>query len=80
VPSLQAFGPFGKHEGKAVARLAALYGCRATLQGSKSHRKLVMVRGVWLQLEEWLQRGVWLRYGVRWEWLGTSPLSLHASL
>ncbi|KAI3425887.1 hypothetical protein D9Q98_007860 [Chlorella vulgaris] len=39
----EAFGPFGKHEGKAVARLAALYGCRATQQGSKTHRKLVMV-------------------------------------
>ncbi|KAL4436842.1 hypothetical protein ABPG75_003981 [Micractinium tetrahymenae] len=40
---LQAFGPCGKHEGKAVARLAALYGCRTSLQGSKSNRKLVMV-------------------------------------
>lgn len=40
---LQAFGPFGKHEGKAVARLAALYGCRASLQGSKSNKKLVVV-------------------------------------
>ena len=42
---MQAFGPFGKHECKAVARLAALYGCRATLQGGgKSHRRVAMVR------------------------------------
>lgn len=44
---VQAFGPFGKHEGKAVARLAALYGCRTSLQGSKSNRKLVMVSLSW---------------------------------
>ena len=44
---LQVFGPFGKHEGKAVARLAALYGCRASLQGSKATKKLVVVS--WLQ-------------------------------
>lgn len=40
----QAFGPYGKHECRAVQRLAALYGCRATLQGSKPNRKLVVVR------------------------------------
>lgn len=40
---MQVFGPLGKHEGKAVARLAAIYGCCASLQGSKSNRKLVVV-------------------------------------
>lgn len=49
---LQAFGPFGKHEGKAVARLAALYGCRASLQGSKASKKLVVVSRRWLVAHE----------------------------
>lgn len=40
---MEVFGPLGKHEGKAVARLAAIYGCCASLQGSKSNRKLVVV-------------------------------------
>jgi hypothetical protein len=39
----QAFGPFGKHECRAVARVAALYGCRCSLQGAKTGRKLVLV-------------------------------------
>ena len=46
-PPLQAIGPLAKTECKAVQRLAALYGCRATLQGGSTKRKLVMVRGGW---------------------------------
>ena len=41
---MQAFGPFGRHEGKAVQRLAALYGLRSSQQGNKSNRKIVVVR------------------------------------
>ena len=43
-PGPQAFPPMGKHECKAVQRLAALYGVTAGLQGS-SKKKFVVVSG-----------------------------------